>query len=209
MTTILFSPARPSLKPFLPASQLAALVGALLLSAARAPAQTGDPQSLDPAISCIASNNYVVVSRTGDEPGKDIFARPASENSAKSCNLSQSPGWYHVVKAGEAKSALALQGKFLILDEGTGPSIRRLLIVDLAKARAVWSARYAPEPTPELSSHGLVFRKYLRTARKKDCRNAQKIILQGFTPLYVINGKLSFPDLAFRATGQPHCIAGQ
>jgi len=62
---------------------------------------------------------------------------------------------------------LALQGKFLILDEGAGPSIRRLLVVELAEGGEVWSGRYAPEPKPSLSARGLIFYKYLRIAGKK------------------------------------------
>jgi hypothetical protein len=219
MTTIRLSSARSPLKPTPVAARLAALVAtlvaALFLTSAGTPAQAGDPPfshplaSSHPVASCIASERYVVVSRSGDGTGNDIFALPASGRLAETCALNRSPEEFRVAKAGEAKSVLALRGKFLVLDEGTGPSIRRLVVVDLSGAGEVWSAQYVPEPTPDLTPRGLVFHKYLRIARKNDCRNARKIILQGLTPLYVVEGELSLPALAFKATGQARCVAGQ
>jgi hypothetical protein len=209
MTTIRLFSALPPLRRLCLAAPAMSLMAALFIAIADALAASGDQPSPAPVTSCVTSDNYVVVSRSGDGPGNDIFARQPSGRSAETCALNWSSEGFRVAKAGEAKSVLALQGKFLILDEGTGPSIRRLLVVDLAKGGEVWSGRYVPEPKPTLSAHGLVFHKYLRTARKNDCRNARKIILQGFTPLYVTKGELFLANLAFRATGQPDCIAGQ
>lgn len=209
MTTIRLFPALPPLRRLCLTARSFTLAAATFMSAADSLAASCDPPLPVPVATCVSNESYVIVSRSGDGPGKDISARPGPQRSAESCDPNQSPDEYRIATAGEAKTVLALQGKFLILDEGTGPSIRRLLAIDMAKGREVWSGRYTPEPKPALLAQGFVFNKYLRIARKKDCRNAHKIILQGFTPLYVVMGKLSLTTLAFRTTGQPHCIAGQ
>lgn len=187
-----------------------ALLSVLCLFPASPLAQPGAPASQGPSASCIASDRYSVDIRPGNGPGYDIVARPiATPRAPGTCDPSQTPADFRVASAGEAKNVLGLRGTYLVLDEGTGPSIRRLLIIDLAKGGEVWSGQYVPEPKPALTPKGVVFRQFLRIARKNDCRNARKIILQGFTPLYVRMGELSLSALAFTATGQPDCIAGQ
>ncbi len=206
MTSARLSFNRSWLKPFLAAAVAATLVQAL----AHAQTSSGEPLAPRPVASCVANDLYIVVSQSGDGPGNDIFARPAiAQGFIKSCAPGRTPGDFRVARSGEAKTVLALQGQFVIMDEGTGPSIRRLLVVDLARGSEVWSAQYTPEPKPVLSSHSLVFSKYLRVAGKNDCPNTRKIILQGLTPLYVVDGALSLPSLIYEATGQPRCIAGQ
>jgi hypothetical protein len=203
-----FSPAFPGSR------RTSALVATILMAIWGEPAPleagTGDRLSHAPAASCIANNRFIVVSRSGLAPGNDIFIRPtAAQGNTKTCAPGEKPGDFRIAGVGEARHVLALDGNFLILDEGTGPSIRNLLAVDLEARREVWRSRYVPEPAPILSGHKIVFRKFLRLARKSDCRNVRRLVLQSLTPLYVVRGELSLPALAFRATGHPDCIAGQ
>lgn len=198
-----------------PAPRSAALMVTLFMVAqflAPASAETASVPSALPAsrTTCVSNDRFIVVSRSADAPGDDVLARPAPPRSTPAaCAFEETPEAYHVARVGEAKYVLALEGNFLILDQGTGPSIRRLLLVDLAARRELWRSRHVPEPAPTLSGHSLVFQKYLRVARRKDCRNVRRIVLQGLTPLYVVKGELSLPSRVFTTTGQPRCIAGQ
>lgn len=201
---------RSSPRQLLAAALLAAFAAGQARASTRARASSGDPLSPAPGTSCVANERFVVVSRPGEGPGNDIIARQTTaRGSTKACAGGYRPGDTRIARAGEAKYVWGLQGKFLILDEGTGPSIRKLVVVDLARGSEVWSVPYVSEPTPQLSPHGLFFVKYLRIAHKNDCPNAREIVLQGLTPLYVIEGELALPALGFTATGQPRCIAGQ
>ena len=203
-----FSPPFPGSR--LNSALVATILTTLLSKPAPVQAGTGGLPFPSPAASCIASDLYHVISRSGGAPGNDIIVRPtAGQENAKTCAPGEEPGDFRVAVAGEARYALALEENFLIMDEGTGPSIRNLLVMDLVARREVWRNLYVPEPAPMLSGHKLVFRKYLRIARKSDCPNVRQIVLQELTPLYVVMGELSLSALAFRATGRPACIAGQ
>jgi len=196
--------------PSLPGLLNAAIMATLLMPTARAENALAAAMSPAPAASCIAKDQFIVVSRSGDAPGNDILARPTtSRSTGATCAFVETPETYRVARAGEAKYVLELKENILILDEGTGPSIRSLVIVDLAARRVVWRSQYIPDPAPRLSGDTLVFRKYLRIARKNDCQNVRRIVLQGLTPLYVVKGAFSLPARVFKATGHPHCIAGQ
>lgn len=203
-----------------PALRSAALMAKLFMATLFMVAQFLAPASAEtasvappppaPGATCVSNDRFIVVSRSADAPGDDILARPAPPRSTPAaCAFEEMPEAFRVARAGEAKYVLALEGNFLILDQGTGPSIRNLLLIDLAARRELWRSRHVPEPAPTLSGHSLVFHKYLRMARRKDCRNARRIVLQGLTPLYVVKGELSLPARIFTTTGQPRCIAGQ
>ena len=183
---------------------------AQFLAPARAETASVAPAPPAPGAACVSNDQFIVVSRSADAAGDDILARPALPRSTPAvCAFEEMPEAFRVARAGEAKFVLALEGNFLILDQGTGPSIRRLLLVDLAARRELWRSRHVPEPAPTLSGHSLVFQKYLRVARRKDCQNVRRIVLQGLTPLYVVKGEFSLPARVFKATGHPQCIAGQ
>lgn len=193
-----------------PGRLLVALAVAASLAPASAQEPTHAPPPSAPETACIANDRFIVFSRSGDGPGNDIRARAlTSRNATPPCVFDETTPDYRVAGTGEAKYALGLRRNFLILDEGTGPSLRWLRVVDLSARREVRRVQYVPEPAPALSRRGVIFSKYLRIARKNDCPNVVKITAQGLTPLYVIKGELSLPALTFRATGHPSCIAGQ
>jgi hypothetical protein len=185
---------------------ISVLAGFLAVSVAEAQEPPPAPAA---GSSCLENDHFMVISHSGDGIGNQIIARAKSSLAARNaCAFNDTPADYHVAQSGEAKYALGLRRNFLILDEGTGPSLRWLRIVDLSARREVWRAQYVPEPAPRLSRHGVIFSKYLRTARKNDCRNYRRIVSQGFTPLYVTKGEISLPDLSFKA-GPAACLAGQ
>ena len=157
---------------------------------------------------CITNDQFIVISQSADTVGDDIIARRKSTHGANtSCKIDSEPGDYRIAKAGEAKYALGLIQNFLVIDQGTGPSMRQLSIVNLSTQRQVWSSIYADEP--KILSRGIRFKKYLREGNRKICSNFSKIVSQNWTPLYVVPGEVSLPDLTFKALEKPSCIAGQ
>jgi hypothetical protein len=186
---------------------MSVMAGFLAVSAAEAQEPLPAPAA---GSSCLENDRFIVISHSGEGAGNQIIVRAKSGLAVRNaCAFNETPADYHLARSGEGKYALGLRRNFLILDEGTGPSLRWLRIVDLSARREVWRVQYVPEPAPRLSGHGVIFSKFLRTARKNDCRNYRRIVSQGFTPLYVIKGEISLPGLIFTAAGPAACLAGQ
>ena len=85
-----------------------------------------------PAVACHRSGDVTVVSRPrAEDPGQDIYVRTSPPGAAdSSCTYAPKPeDW--IVGQGEPDAVLALQGRFLVLDSGTG-SDRTLKILDTA-----------------------------------------------------------------------------
>ena len=169
------------------------------------------PDSTHPSNStpvCVANDQYIVISQSSDAVGDRIVARRKSTHEAKaSCKINNDPGDYIVARAGEAKYIIGLIQNFLVLDQGTGPSGRRLSIVNLSTQRQIWSSIYAEEP--KIVDRNIKFIKYLREGNKKICSNFSEIVSQNWTPLYVVPAEISLPDLTFRTLAKPSCIGGQ
>jgi hypothetical protein len=160
---------------------------------------------------CIENENFLVITRGGSGVGDDIVARKKSAPHAGSpCVFNVQPSDYRIAKLGDAKYVLALQGQLLILDEGTGPSLRDLSVVDLSKDKKVWSGQYYDEQEKvNVTPQGVTFWKYLHEAKKEECKDYQNVTAQSFTPLMVVKGTLTFPDFQFKQTGAEKCIIGQ
>ena len=157
---------------------------------------------------CVANDQYIVISQSADAVGDRIVARRKPTHEAKaSCKINNDPGDYIVARAGEAKYIIGLIQNFLVLDQGTGPSGRRLSIVNLSTQRQIWSSIYAEEP--KIVDRNIKFIKYLREGNKKICSNFSEIVSQNWTPLYVVPAEISLPDLTFRTLAKPSCIGGQ
>jgi hypothetical protein len=159
----------------------------------------------------IENENFLVITRGGSGVGDDIVARKKSApHTGSPYVFNVQPSDYRIAKLGDAKYVLALQGQLLILDEGTGPSLRDLSVVDLSKDKKVWSGQYYDEQEKvNVTPQGVTFWKYLHEAMKEECKDYQNVTAQSFTPLMVVKGTLTFPDFQFKQTGAEKCIIGQ
>ncbi len=91
----------------------------------------------------------VIVRERQDALGSDIFVRPPAQ---ASCAADSLPGDY-VFRNEWAEYFLGLRGDYLVLDSGTGPDLRGLIIIDLRTRRRVFQGSYVEleiAPSPEL-----------------------------------------------------------
>ena len=163
------------------------------------------------SVKCTENENFIVIARDGPDVGSQIIVRKKSDPHAKiKCAFSPQPSDYIAAKNGDAKYVLALQGKFLILDQGTGPSPRGLSVIDLSQRKEVWSGEYYDEEAGvKVEPQGVTFWRALGEAKPAECPDYQKITAQSFTPLLVVKGTLGFSDFQFKPITAKKCVIGQ
>lgn len=165
-------------------------------------------QSPFDSATCIENSIYFVISRSANTVGDDISVRAKSVPDSKyQCRADKEISHYRVANAGEAKYVLGLIDNFLILDQGTGPSSRRLSIINLSTRHELWSGDYANDPS--IVKNSIRFLKYLRNGDKRICPNYSKIVSENWTPIFVVPSEIKLPDLTVRMIGPPKCIASQ
>jgi hypothetical protein len=172
-----------------------------------AAALAATPQS----VKCTENESFIVSARDGADVGSQIIVRKKSDPHAKiKCAFSPQPSDYIAAKNGEAKYVLSLQGNFLILDQGTGPSPRGLSVIDLPRRKQVWSGEYYDEEAGvRVEPQGIIFWRALGEAKPADCPDYRKITAQSFTPILVVKGILGFSDFRFKPTSAKKCVIGQ
>jgi hypothetical protein len=109
-----------------------------------------------PAV-CHETEGFVVITRARDnDPGSDILVRAKPPTAPKAaCLYAPKPKDYTPGK-GETADFLALHGRFLALDAGTGPD-RRLLILDLAARKKLIDAAYVDGDIVASNPDGFTF----------------------------------------------------
>jgi hypothetical protein len=114
----------------------AAWAAALWLMHAAAAAQAGE-------LRCHESAQFRVVERAvATGPGTDFLVRPLSPGvSDAPCRYNPGPGDF-VIGHADAERFLALEGSLLVIDNGTGPDGRELIVWDLAERRKLLHERY-------------------------------------------------------------------
>jgi hypothetical protein len=102
---------------------------------------------------CYRSARYIVVERQKpDRVGSDFFVRPRDTNR---CDADSLPGDY-VLQDEWAAYYSGLQGDVLLLDSGTGPDLRTLILFDLRSRTRLAELSYVElVPGPEPGSVGL------------------------------------------------------
>lgn len=102
---------------------------------------------------CYMSDRYIVVERERkNRLGSDLFVRPRESSR---CEADPLPGDY-VLQEEWAAYFLALHGDVLFLDSGTGPDIRYLILVDMARRRRLTELSYVEViPGPDSLSVGI------------------------------------------------------
>jgi len=122
-----------------------------------------DPIEVDssnvPGARCYMSARYIVVERHREEAvGSDFFIRPRETGQ---CDADSLQGDY-VLRDEWAAYFSALQGDVLLLDSGTGPDLRTLILLDLAARQRLAELSYVELiPGPDSTVVGLWEGSYL------------------------------------------------
>ncbi len=92
---------------------------------------------------CSEHGSYLVIERTlGDSVGTDILVAEVLEGSTRVCAYEVLPGDFEV-KNEVAEYFLALEDNFLILDSGTAPEPRGLIVYDVTQEEKVFEDTYS------------------------------------------------------------------
>ncbi len=93
---------------------------------------------------CHESDRFRVVERPASHaPGAEFLVRPVpSSGSEAPCRWNPGPGDF-VIARRDAERYLALEGALLVVDNGTGPDGRQLIVWDLAQRRRVLDVPYS------------------------------------------------------------------
>lgn len=158
---------------------------------------------------CHANDQFIVIIHDSSEVvGDEIIVRRKSERETKNdCDNDTRPTDFRVARFGEAKYFFSLHKNILILDEGTGPDGRELLIIDMSTGREIWKTVYASDP--EVKGTKVRLLKYIRVGTRKMCPNYNSIVKRDLTPAYVIPIEFSLTSLSARPTSHGFCITSQ
>lgn len=158
---------------------------------------------------CHTNDRFVVITRTADMvAGEEIIVRQQSVAGEKNqCNYPLMPSDFRAAKFGEAKYFVAILQNLLILDQGTGPSLRNISIINMSNGREVWKAPYCDEL--KFKDKKVNILNFVRFGTKRICSNYSSIIKENWTPLYVIPTEFSLSSLKAKATGPSFCVRGQ
>jgi hypothetical protein len=92
---------------------------------------------------CVSNNKYFVISKNKtDSVGTNILIKyKSSPNQNLSCDYLYSDGDFKI--EGDAEYIMALENNFLILDSGTGPDPRGLIVYDLNLRKKIYEGSYS------------------------------------------------------------------
>jgi hypothetical protein len=91
---------------------------------------------------CHESTRHLIVEGSTGEVGTNFLVKHKSKRSQSACQYVVKPGDFEI-KNERAEYFLGLQEDLLILDSGTGPDPRGLIIWDLKKRKKVYTGTYS------------------------------------------------------------------
>ncbi len=161
-----------------------------------------------PNLECHKTKDFMIVERSVfDAVGTDFLIKPrAKKNLSSPCEYSVQPGDFEILNE-TAEYFLGLQRDLLILDSGTGPSPRSLIIWDIAKRKKVYAGSYS-EPI-KISPSKLVFWMESTLATEKNCPEKSRWQADGLGAAIETKVKLSLPDFKINKLSNTRCSPRQ
>lgn len=151
--------------------------------------------------------HLIVEGQTG-EVGTHFLVKYKSKNptaSPRLCDYVIEPGDFEIHNE-DAEYFLALRGDLLILDSGTGPEPRGLIIWNLKQRAKVYSGIYADAT---LNDEYIEFWLPSAEASVKDCPEASEWLAGGLSATIETRVRLEFSDLEVQTSTQTRCMARQ
>lgn len=161
-----------------------------------------------PGLECHKTKGFMVVGRgVVDAVGTDFLIKPmAKKNLSSPCEYSVQPGDFEIPNE-TAEYFLGLQRDLLILDSGTGPSPRSLIIWDIAKRKKVYAGSYS-EPL-KISPSKLVFWMESTPATEINCPEKSRWQADGLGAAIETKVKLSLLDFKIIKLTNTRCSPRQ
>jgi hypothetical protein len=168
------------------------------------------PGHAEEAPKCHVSATHVVVERESkqDFGGMSFLVKPkAAPDAQVPCVYEASNGSFEIDVSEDAYYFLGLQGRFLVLDAGTGP-VRSLVVHDLDKRRKIFDATTSGEGT-KVTDQGVTF--WMQTAQgtAKNCKQFKEYAEQALGAAIETLATFNFASLKSRKSDQTRCVATQ
>lgn len=156
---------------------------------------------------CHDNAQYRVVARPTDAVGTDFLVqRKGPGDDRQACSYAPRPGDLEI-RNEDAEYFLALQGAKLLLDSGTAPEPRGLIIWDLDKRAKVYSGPYSSPY--RIDRTGMTFWMPSGEATQDKCPQAALWRAQGLGAALETQARLTFADLKVVPGSAVRCSARQ
>jgi hypothetical protein len=161
----------------------------------------------EPDSSCAQSAQYMIVEGGSNEVGTDFLVKyKTKDNPSPRCEYKIQPGDLEI-KNEFAEYFMALQDRFLILDSGTGPEPRGLIIWDLDSRKKVYSGTYSGPY--EINPGRIEFWMETGEATDENCPRKKEIEDDGLGAAIETHVTLRLPDLEVVRSAQTRCTSRQ
>ncbi len=178
-----------------------------------APFVISAPAQAAPAVHCASNSLYLVaaVERDGSV-GERLIVKNNAAGTKAACNAKIGKSDFVIgSKDGEDDDAyylLRLEGKYLLIDDGTGPD-RTLLIYDLARKARVFMAGYSEEDFDADAKSASFWMSTEQKPTKQNCKDLAEIKKNDLTPAIEIRATFDFTTGTLSKSTQARCVAHQ
>jgi hypothetical protein len=161
------------------------------------------------SLGCHVSATYVIVEGEREDGwGKNFLVKPkADPNAQVPCTYEARQGDFEVDVSEGAYYFLGLQGRFLVLDGGTGP-VRSLVVYDIEKRRKIFEETTTGEDT-EIGDQGVTFWMQTAEGTAKNCKQFKEFKKMLLRSAIETRSTFDFASLELRKTDQSRCVATQ
>ena len=164
---------------------------------------------------CHENDTYFVIegNRAGADVGTDHLVKyKVTKNQQFECTYTVGEGDFEI-KNGSAEYFLALENDFLILDSGTGPSPRGLIVYDLTKRSKVFSDMYVRvDSTNPVSVHDNEIEYWAKTSEEVTADNCPELAMHekdGLGSVIASHTRLNLLGMTKEELGERRCVAVQ
>jgi hypothetical protein len=167
------------------------------------------PTSAAEPVQCLQGEGFQVAYRErADSVGTDIVVRSVTGTGKPACTLKKQPGDASIGGRDDANYVKGLSGRFLVLDQGTGPD-RTLSIIDLATRKPVVSVGYDDNEPVEIKPGSVSFWAVTGKGTAANCPAFKEYSANGLEAALIRQTVVSLPEARSQASGPSKCIAQQ
>jgi hypothetical protein len=188
----------PPSSPAAPSTQSSSTTGTNTSSSSTTPSSTE-------ALTCESSSQYFLVEQTPVEDFglKVLVKQKTNPDEQFSCTYAMNPG-DSVITFDGPDSILGFTDRFLIIDEGTAPPPRRLIIYDVSKHQQAYAGSYSP-PTEIQTSTITYWEPTKIPTTNQNCPRRAEYIGQGLGTEIEQHVSLNLLSLHKTLLGQSRC----
>lgn len=159
---------------------------------------------------CVSNDKYFIISKDAiDYAGSDILIKyKSSPNQQFSCQYVKEASDFEKLNNESVQYIIALEGDYLILDQGTGPDPRGLTVYDLSQKSNAFVDSYS-EPI-EVKNHAISY--WTETSTKptpKNCPELSKNSANSFESAIENHVTLDLLTLKKKERGEQRCSSRQ